>query len=66
MAHLAGQVLAGIDDLGLEGILAAVERVTVDDLTRLASCFFERPLSLAAVGPVRSVALPETGWEIDP
>ena len=66
MAHIASQALAGIDDLGIEGTLAAVDRATVDDLTRLASRFLSRPLSLAAVGPVRESEALAGGWEIGP
>ena len=66
MAHIASQALAGIDDLGIDGTLAAVERVTLDDLSRLAKRFLGRPLSLAAVGPVRTLAALGDGWEIGP
>ena len=64
MAHIASQALAGIDDLGIEGTLAAVDRITVDDLTRLARRFLARPLSLAAVGPIHKAGALDGGWEI--
>ena len=64
MGHLASQTLAGLDELGMDGVLASVERVTLDELTRVAGRLFANPLSFAAVGPIRDSGIPDTGWEI--
>jgi hypothetical protein len=64
MAHLAEQVLIGADDLTLEGSIAASQSVTAKQVRALAGELLSERLAVAAVGPVPSGVLPESGWVI--
>jgi predicted Zn-dependent peptidase len=64
MAHLAEQILIGADDLTLAASIAASQSVTAEEIRALARELLSERLAVAAVGPVPSGALPESGWVI--
>jgi predicted Zn-dependent peptidase len=64
MAHLAEQTLLGRDDVEVEQVLGAFERVTRSEVNALAAEFLSAPLAVGVVGPAPRELFPEGGLEV--
>jgi predicted Zn-dependent peptidase len=64
MTFLAEQALLGDDAPDVDGVIAALESVTLPSVESLAAELSGARLALAVVGPVESKRFPSGGWEL--